>query len=83
MRRVLIMLGVALLLLTLIAVPGSAMAQAGLIPLLQVNVHNIRGENLPGAGTLKVIVYDSNYNYVTLQSKDFSEGESFYLLYFF
>jgi PKD repeat protein len=44
---------------------------------LQVNVHNIIGYNMPGAGTLYVKLYDQNYIKVREVSKPFSGGESY------
>ena len=49
----------------------------GLETALQVNVHNIPGNNMPGAGVVNVVLYDSNYRKVDEKQKSFSGGESY------
>jgi hypothetical protein len=44
---------------------------------LQVNVHNIYGKNMPGAGTIAVVLYDSNYRKVDARQRSFSGGEGY------
>ncbi|MHA1893655.1 MAG: hypothetical protein ACTSX4_04050, partial [Candidatus Helarchaeota archaeon] len=45
---------------------------------LNVNIYNCDGYNLPGlGGTLKMIVYDSSYNYVEFDTVTYSGGESY------